>query len=99
MGLITWIKELFNRFLKIFDGFIKEAFSLSAKIAIAKLKEVAVDIVKELASTDLSNEQKRKAAIEHILGVAKFEGIAVKDSIVNVLVELAVQYWKNRGEL
>lgn len=55
------------------------------------LLDVAVDIVKDLANTDLSSSEKREAAFDRIKGELKVKGVEVKDSLINTAIEIAVQ--------
>ena len=94
MGFGTWLKELFNKLLRAFKEFIAEVFDDTKKIIIAEFKEFAVSVVLELAGTDLTNEEKRAAAFEKIKEEAKARGQEISDSLVGLLIEMAVQYIK-----
>jgi len=86
---------MFNKFIKIFKKFIKDAFDVTSKIVIGKYKEFAIEVVKDLSLQVLTNEEKRKKAFESIKEKAKKEGEELKESLINTLIELAVQYVKN----
>jgi len=92
LNLIKWLKSLF---LSVFGAFLREVFTvISAKI-IAELKDFAFDTVKELSYTTLINEDKRKVAILKIIDEAKKRGIALKESLAALIVEMAVAKMKN----
>jgi len=92
----VWLKNIFNRLLKVFRQFIEEAFHLSTKMIVAEFKECAVRIVLKLAQTDFSDEEKRRQAFEYIKEEADARGRDISTSVINILIELAVQYMKNR---
>jgi len=95
MSFFGWIAGLFSKFIKAFKSFIDIAFPVVSQIIIGKLKDVALQIVTELAATDLSNEDKRNEAFKRIGEYATAQGLSVKDSLINVIIELAVQAFKN----
>lgn len=91
----NFFKSLFSALLRIFKGFIQDAFDEASKLVIAEFKDFAVATVTLLAKTDLSSEEKRKEAFRQIKEELKKSGKDVGDSIINSLVELAYQYYKN----
>lgn len=94
--MFNWLKDLFNKALKFFRAFLKEVFNHSTEIVLAALKDIAVASVTKLANTDLSNEEKRKAAFQEIKAYAIKEGIETRDSLINLLIECAVNAYKNK---
>jgi hypothetical protein len=91
MRLFSWIKGVFNKFIKAFKEIISEAFPRAKQIVIGQLKDISLSVVKDLATTDLSNDDKRKLAFERIKTSSKKAGIETKDSLINLLIELTVQ--------
>jgi surface antigen len=87
----NWIKA---KFVSTVKAFLASVFTKAKTEIIAALKDVAVQAVIKLADTDLSNEEKRKAAITEIKAYALARGIQVKDSMLALIVELAVQVVK-----
>ncbi len=94
----TWIKNLFNKALKFFKAFLKEVFNNSTQIILAALTDIAVASVNKLASTDMSSEDKRKAAFKEIKDYAIAQGIEARDSLINLLIEMAVNAAKNAAK-
>ena len=95
----NWFSNLFNKLVAIGKQFIQDAFDAITLATIGELKDLALEIIKELATTDLTDEQKRKEAFDRIKKAAKEKGLSVKASIINTLIELAVQYLKGRDEI
>ena len=56
---------------------------------------IAVGVVTDLASTDLSNSEKREAAFDQIKEKLAAEGKEVGSSLINLAIELAVQKLKD----
>jgi len=54
------------------------------------LAEDAIRIVTEVALSDATNAQKRKAAVAQLKAAAKAKQIELKDSVINLAIELAV---------
>lgn len=92
--IIEYIKNFFSRALGLFWAFLKEAIPVAKAMILAELKDVAINTVTELSKTDLTNEEKRKSAFLKIKEYALKEGVSAKDSLINFLVELSVQYRK-----
>jgi len=92
--MLGWIKKLFSKLLKIFKLFVEEAFDTVSKQLIAEFKDFAVSTVKTLSTTSLSNEKKRNEAIKAIKDEAKARGKELSGSLINFIVELALQYVK-----
>lgn len=95
MGVIEWIKALFSKLLASFNEFIKEVFNQEAKLLIAEFKDFAIEVVKKLATADLTSEAKRLEAMKEIKDEAIRRGKELSDSMVNLLIELAVAWYKN----
>jgi len=54
------------------------------------LAEDAIRIVTEVALSDATNAQKRKAAVAQLKAAAKAKQIELKDSVINLAIELVV---------
>ena len=94
--MINWIKSLFNRLVRAFKEFLKIALPVAKQLILAELKDFAISVVDKLQSSKLSNTEKRKEAFKQIEEEAKNRGKSVSSSLINVLIELALQYIKNQ---
>ena len=94
--MFNWLKRLWSRMLRVFKRFIDIALPIVAQVLIAELKDFAINTVGTLQSTNLSNEEKRQQAFEEIKAEAINRGKNLSDSLINVLIELALQYIKNK---
>ena len=94
MGIAGFFKGLFNKFVSVFKAFLDEAIPLASQIIMGQLKDIALMAVTEMASTNLSNEEKRKAAVGKIKDYAKSKAIPAKDSLINALTEIAYLKFK-----
>lgn len=94
MGFGLWLKDLFNKFIAAFNSFIKEAFNQEMKLIIGEFKDLAILIITELSVKDLTNEVKRAEAFKAIKEAAIAKGKELSDSMINVLIELAVSKLK-----
>ena len=59
-----------------------------------EVMEMVIETVRALASTDLTNEEKRKKALYQIKENLKVEGKELGSSVINLLIEIAVQRLK-----
>jgi hypothetical protein len=94
VGLISWAKNLWSKLTRAFNVFIKEVFDAEAKLIIGQFKDLAIHIVADLATKDLSSEQKRAQAFKEIKETAITAGKDLSDTMINVLIELAVLRYK-----
>lgn len=92
--MFTWLSNFFNKALKAFKSFVKIAFPIAKQIIIGLLKDIALSIVEELSHSNLSNDEKRKEAFIRIKSKAELKGIEVTSSLINMAIEMAVQYLK-----
>jgi len=65
----------------------------------AEHKQLAVDIILELATSALSGPEKRAEAFKRIKTILLSEGVGFKDHFVNLLIELVVAELKDKGEI
>lgn len=95
MGLWDWLKSLWNTLIKKFNEFLSEVFTQSTKLLIAQFSDFANKVIAELAATDLTDASKRLEAFKRIKEYAISQGKELSDSLVNLLIELAVTRYKN----
>jgi hypothetical protein len=88
---------MFNKFLALFNAFIKDAFNQSTKLLIGEFSAFAISTIATLAATDLTSEAKRLEAFKKIKEEAAARGKTLSDSIINLLIELAVARFKNEA--
>ena len=82
------MKWLVKRFFKPFAKAMLQA-------VLGELAQVAIFAVQQLSSVEtLTDEEKRKKAFEIIKAEAKQRGKELKDSAINLAIELAVQLLK-----
>lgn len=94
----TWIKNVFANAAKIFANLIKEALPTAKQLVIAALSDFAYVVVKELASGNLSSGDKQKEAFDRIKKEGIKEGLELKDSLVNFIIELVYQKFQSKSE-
>ena len=92
---MNWFKKLWNRLVRIFDKFVDIALPIVTKMLIAEFKDAAINIVGTLQKTKLTNTAKREKAFEDIKAEASKRGKNLSDSLISLLLELALQFVKN----
>ena len=95
MSFMSWIKEMFNKFMAAFNSFIKDAFNQATKLLIGEFSAFAMSTITTLAAADLTSEAKRLEAFKKIKEEAVARGKTLSDSVINLLIELAVAKLKN----
>ena len=95
MWIIDQFKALFNKFISICKEFIAAALPLAKQILVGQLSDFANKAVSELNVATITNEERRKQAFDKIKAYAIENGITARDSLINLLIELAVQKLKN----
>lgn len=87
-----------SNFFSILIPSIKRFFQLffpkAKQLILSDVLALAMKIVTELNQSDLSNEEKRKEAFLRIKSAFKDDVRGVKDSLINLAIEMAVQTWK-----
>jgi len=93
--MFSWLKSLFSAVIRAFKKFIAKVFTSATQRIIGELKDYAVEVVSTLEDLDLTNEKRRKEAFKQIKEEAEKRAIEIRDSVINLLIEMAVQYIKN----
>ena len=88
LKLWKWLCGLFSGSMK---KFLESVFTAAKTEIITALKDIAIQAVIEAQVTGLSNEEKRKKAFEKIKFYAVARGIKAGDSLINLILEMAVQ--------
>ena len=97
MKIPSWIVGLFNKFVRVFKSFLAIALPVGKQVIIAALKDIAIAAVSKLENTDLSNEEKRNQAFKDIGAEAKAKGIVAGSNLINLIIELALQYIREKA--
>ncbi len=84
------LKLFFNRVGKILKPFLLMLLSKTGQLVLT----LAVEVVKDLATQDLSSSDKREMAFNQIEEKLKGKGMEVQASLINGAIEAAVQYIK-----
>lgn len=95
--VINFIKDVYSKLVDAFTKFAQEVFTSETKLVIAEFKDFAIAVVVKLAGTDLTSESKRAEAFKEIKEEAIKRGKNLSDSMINLLVEMSVQWVKNKG--
>lgn len=96
----NWLSNLFNSLRRALWSFLKAIFQGAVELILSQLRELAIEIVKEIADdpTLLTDEEKRNAAFERLKSAALDKGIETRDSLISLAIELAVTYCKVKGD-
>lgn len=97
------IKSFFSSFFKNpmvikFEQFVEQVFVAEKPVIVGALKDIAVQAVTSVGSiSTLTNAEKRAQAFAQIAAQAKQEGIQVGESMINLVLEMAVQSIKGNS--
>ena len=90
------IRKKFSRQARKFWKFLQDnVFPIITAVILEELKDAAMAIVSSLNGLDITNEEKRQQAFNEIKNHAKATGRDIKDSLVYMLIEIAVTALKN----
>lgn len=88
--MIAQLKRFFNNLLRGFWGFMRSIISGAEEVVLAQLKDFAMATVRDLATSDLTGDNKRTIAFQKIKAHANEKAIYIKDHWLNLLIEIAV---------
>lgn len=94
--MFNWIKGLFIKVIRVLKPLLLAVFNLATQTVIAALQDIAIQSVTKLVQTDYSNSEKRTMAFNEIKSYACNKGIQVRDSLIFLIIELAVNMIKNK---
>ena len=83
--------DAFKVFFTSVWTWLKPVIMAVINYASKEVLDLALTVVKELAATDLSSSEKRDAAFDKIKEMLLAQGKDLGDSMINLLIELAVQ--------
>ena len=95
--MFGWIKNIFVKALRIVNFVLRTVFDAAFKVLMAKLQDIATESIKELAKTDLSNNEKREEVFGRIKNYAITRAITVSDSDINIIIEVFYKALKKQG--
>ncbi len=95
--MFKWISDLFLKVIRIVKPILLAVFTSAFQILLAKLKDIAANSITTLASTNLTNEEKRNTAFKDIKTYAIEKMLSVSDSDINLIIEVIYKQLKNQG--
>jgi len=78
-----------------FKDVLKRIFQSALVVLLDSVWDIALKVVQEVDSSDLTNSEKRQEAFNKIKEIVVAEGIEIKDSLIGLLLEIAVTFIKN----
>lgn len=90
MWLIDGIKNFFNSALGLFKKFLDQALPPARQIIVGQLHNFALQAIAEVSVLTLTNDEKRNEAFGRIKSYALTNGIMARDSLINLVIEMAV---------
>lgn len=86
------VKSFFVKAGSVLKNVLKTIFVMFSKEIIDELLDFAISICGELDVKDLASSDKREEAFKAIKEEAIVRGMNLRDSFINLLIELAVNY-------
>lgn len=93
---MNWWTLLFDKLSRAFKEFLAVALPVIKQSAMAKLKDFATEMAAKYETSDFSNETRRNLVFNEIKKEALNKGIEIGKSEIYLLIELALQYVKNK---
>ena len=82
----AWLNPMFRVLVDLFV----EVLPVIKALAKASLRKFADEAIKEVSIENITDAEKRAKAFDNIKAYALAEGIAVRDSVINLLIELTI---------
>lgn len=93
----NWLKNIFDKAFRLVTTILKEVFDIGFKILMAKLQDIATESITKLASTDLTNSQKREEAFKSIKTYAIEKMLSFNDRDINLIIEVIYNSLRKQG--
>ena len=91
----NWISDLFLKVFKTVKSILKAVFTAGFQLLLERLKDIATESITRLATTDMSNEDKRKEAFRDIQAYALTKALSFSNSDINLIIEIIYKQLKN----
>lgn len=95
--MFKFISDLFLKVFKTIKSILKSVFTASFQLLLERLKDIATESITKLATTDMSNFQKREQAFKDIKTYALTKALSVNDRDINLIIETIYSQLKNDG--
>lgn len=95
--MFKFISDLFLKVFKTIKSILKAVFTAGFQLLLEKLKDVATQSITKLATTDLSNEEKRGQVFKDIKEYAIKRALSVNDRDINLIIEIIYNQLRNDG--
>ncbi len=95
--MFNWIRDLFLKVIRAVKPILLAVFTSAFQILLARLQNIATESITKLATTDMSNEEKRKQAFQDIKSYAISKALSVNDRDINLIIETIYNSLKNQG--
>ena len=90
MGFLGSIKRFFMSAFRNLWSVLRTVISGALERFLADMFDFAMEVIRDLANTEMSNDEKRKEAFNRIKNKAIGKGIDYKDNWVSILLEICV---------
>lgn len=77
-------------FFPKFKVFINQVFTQAVTIAMAEIQDIVFSVVEDISYENITNAQKREAAVKAIKAKLKESGKEASESVIRATIELSV---------
>ena len=95
--MFKFISDLFLKVFKTIKSILKAVFTASFQLLLERLKDISAESITKLATTDLSNEDKRSQAFKEIKEYALSNTLKFTNSDIFLIIEIIHKQLKNDG--
>ena len=96
---MSWLAGLFSKALRIARALIKAVFTAGFEILLSKLQDIATESITKLATTDLSNDEKRNQAFEEVKAVAIEKALKFNNRDLYLIIQTVYNALRNEGAI
>lgn len=95
--MFKFISDLFLKVFRAVKSILKAVLTASFQLLLEKLKDIATESITKLATTDLSNDEKRGQAFKDIQAYAIRKALSVNDRDIFLVIEIIYTQLRNDG--
>ena len=95
--MFNFITGLFLKVFRTIKSILKAVFTASFQLLMERLKDIATESITKLATTDLSNDDKRNQAFSEIKEYALSKALSFTNSDIYLIIEIIHKQLKNDG--
>ena len=97
--MFSWIRDIFLKVIRVLKPIMLAVFDTAFQLFLARIKEIATASIAKLATSDLSDSEKRETAFKDIKAYAIQEALKCDSSDIYLAIEIFYKALKKSGAI